>query len=202
MPQGSSVSPGWFVEVINEVIKYFKEVAAYHDDVNVFDSDPIEHVQMIRSLIERLRKHNLKGSPSKARLGATDANFLGHSIPPVGLRPYAEKVSVLVIKPMPTDVKQVRALMGSINYYRIFLRNRSKRLRSINSLFRKGVKFAFTPDMEKFMREIPAELATPPVLVSPTGTLSPTAHVRSTCTATLSLTGLAPLSNKSRREAS
>ena len=152
MPQGSSVSPGWFVEVINEVIKYFKEVAAYHDDVNVFDSDPIEHVQMIRSLIERLRKHNLKGSPSKARLGATDANFLGHFISPAGLRPNAGNVSVLIIVPMPTDVKQVRALMGSINYYRIFLRNRPKRLRSINSLFRKGVKFAFTPDMEILLR--------------------------------------------------
>ena len=96
MPQGSSGSPGWFVKVINEVIKYFKQVAAYHDDVNVFDSDPIEHVQMIRSLIERLRKHNLKGSPSKARLGATDARFLGHSISPPGFRPNAEKVSALI----------------------------------------------------------------------------------------------------------
>ena len=96
MPQGSSASPGWLVKVIIVVIKYLKQVAAYHDDVSVFDSDPIAHVQTIRSFFERLRKHNLKGSPSKARLGAIDANFLGHSVSPAGLRPNAENVSVLL----------------------------------------------------------------------------------------------------------
>ena len=66
MPQGSSDSPTWFVKVINEVIKDFKQVAAYLHDVIVFDSDPIAHVKTIRSLFKRLRKHNLKLSPSKA----------------------------------------------------------------------------------------------------------------------------------------
>ena len=73
MPQGSSGLPGWFVKVINEVIKDLNQVAAYLDDVIVFDSDPIAHVQTIHSLVERLRKHNIKFSPSKARLGATYA---------------------------------------------------------------------------------------------------------------------------------
>ena len=76
--------------------KDLKQVAAYLDDVIVFDSDPIEHVQMIRSLFERLRKRKLKLAPSKARLGATDANFLGHSISPAGLRPNVEEVSALI----------------------------------------------------------------------------------------------------------
>ena len=63
MPQGSSASPGWFVKVINEVIKDLKQVAAYLDDVIVCDSDPIARVQTNRSLFERLRKHNLKFPP-------------------------------------------------------------------------------------------------------------------------------------------
>ena len=95
-------------------------MAAYLDDVVVFDSDPVAHVRTIRSLFERFRKHNLKLSPSKARLGATDANFLGHSISPAGLRPNAEKVSALTNMLMPTDVKQVRALMGGVNYITAF----------------------------------------------------------------------------------
>ena len=66
MPRGSSASLGWFVKVINEVIRGLKQVAACLDDVNVFDSDPIAHVQMIRSLFEHRRKYNLKLSPGKA----------------------------------------------------------------------------------------------------------------------------------------
>ena len=68
MPRGSSASPGWFVKVINEVTKGLEQVAAYLDDVIVFDSDPSTHVETIRALFERLRKHNLKLSPSKFRL--------------------------------------------------------------------------------------------------------------------------------------
>ena len=41
MPQGISSSSGWFVKVINEVIKGLKQVVAYLDNVIVFDSDPI-----------------------------------------------------------------------------------------------------------------------------------------------------------------
>ena len=40
LPKGSSASPGWFVRVINEVAKGLEQVAAYLDDVIVFDSDP------------------------------------------------------------------------------------------------------------------------------------------------------------------
>ena len=69
--------------------------------------------------------------------------------------------------PMPKDVKQVRAMMGGINYYRICLPALSKRLRPVNSLLHKGVKFLFTPDMEKLVREILEELATSPILVFP-----------------------------------
>ena len=45
MPQGSSASPGWFVKVISEAAKGLKQVAAYLDDVIVFDSDPSTHVK-------------------------------------------------------------------------------------------------------------------------------------------------------------
>ena len=51
MPQGSSGAPGWFVKVINEAIKSLATVAAYLDDVIVFDPDPSAHVLTILSLI-------------------------------------------------------------------------------------------------------------------------------------------------------
>ena len=93
MPQGSSTSPGFFVKVINKVIMGLTQEEAYLDHVIVFDSDPVAHVRTIRSLFKRLRNHNLKLSPLKARLGATDANFLGHSISLAGLCINSKNVS-------------------------------------------------------------------------------------------------------------
>ena len=166
MPQDSSASPGRFVKVTNEVIKGLELVAAYLDGVIVFDSDPA-HVKTMRVLFEYLRKHSLELSPSMARFGARDAEFLGHSILPVGVRPSEEQVSALIKMPMPRDLKQVRALLGGVGYYRKFLHDLSKRIRPITSLVRKGVKFEFTPTMEVIVREFLAELAASPILVSP-----------------------------------
>ena len=78
--------------VVNKVTKRLEEVAAYLDDVIVSDSDPTAHVKTVRALFKRLRKHNLKLSPSKARLGDTGADFMGHSISPAGVRQNAEMV--------------------------------------------------------------------------------------------------------------
>ena len=86
MPQGSSGVPGWFVKVINEAIKSLATVAAYLDDVIVFDPDPSAHVLTITRLFKQLRKHNLKLSPSKAKIGATNADLQGTGDTMTGVR--------------------------------------------------------------------------------------------------------------------
>ena len=145
MPQGRNASPGWF-KVINEVMKNLEQVAAYLDDVIVFDSDPTVHVKTMRALFEHLRKHNLKLSASKVRLGATDADFLGHSISPAGVRPNAENMSALIKMSMPQDLKQVRGLLGGVGYHRKLLRNLPKQIRPITSLLREEGKFELAHD--------------------------------------------------------
>ena len=167
MPQGSSASPGWFVKVINEVIKDLERVAAYFDDVIVFDPDPASHVDNIRALFQRLRKHNLKLSPAKAKLGATNADFLGHAISSAGVSPYADTVAALTKIPMPTNVKQLRSLLGGIGYYRKVIANMFTLLRPVNALLKQGVKFIFTPAMEAIIQQLFHDLATPPILVNP-----------------------------------
>ena len=82
--------------------------------------------------------------------------------------------------PMPTDVKQVRALMGGINYYRKLLPDLSNGLRPINSLLRKGVKFAFTFAMENWCEKSWRSLRLRRFWFSPIGTPLLTAHVLST----------------------
>ena len=167
MPQGISASPDWFVKVISEVTKGLGQVAVYLNDVIGFDSGPSTHIKTIRALFERLCKHNLKLSLSKARLGATDADFLGHSISPAGVRSNADKVSALNLVPMPRDLKHLRSLLGGLSYYRKFLPDMSKRIRPITALLKKGVKFSFTPSMEANVRDMLAEIAAPLVLVFP-----------------------------------
>lgn len=98
VPQSiNSPSPGWF-------IKGLEHVAVYLDSVIVFVSSPTADAETIRSLFERLDKHNIKLFPPKDCLGATDTDFMGHSFSPASMRPAAEKVSALITMPMTRDL--------------------------------------------------------------------------------------------------
>ncbi|CAB1100851.1 unnamed protein product [Ectocarpus sp. CCAP 1310/34] len=167
MPQGSAAAPGWYCKVVNEVIKNLRGVASYLDDLIVFDATLAAHVATIRSLFERLRTHNLKLTPPNATIGATEAEFLGHTISPDGVRPNGDKVIALTKMPMPIDTKQLRALLGGLSNYRKFLPQMAKRVRPLTTLLKKNVKFEFTDSMESAVRQLLAELASPPVLVYP-----------------------------------
>ena len=114
-----------------------------------------------------MRKHTLKLSPSNAKIGATDADFLCHTIPPAGIRPNANKVPELMKMPMRLHRKQLRSLLGGLSYYRKFLADMAKRIRSITSLLTQGVKFVLTPSMETIVRTLLEELLASPVSVFP-----------------------------------
>ena len=159
MPQASSAAPGWFVKVINEVIKGLANVAAYLDDVIVFDPDLSTHVLNMKELFKQLRNHSLELSLSKAKIGATDAVLLGHTISPAGNRPNAPKVAALKSMPMTKGLKQLRSLLGDLSYYSKSLAEMAKRMRPITSLLKQGVKYLFTPAMEVIVRKLLEELS-------------------------------------------
>ncbi|CAB1114482.1 unnamed protein product [Ectocarpus sp. CCAP 1310/34] len=167
MPQGANASPSWFVKVINRVVHGLERVLAYLDDVICFDEEPLGHVLNLIEFFKRLRQYNLKLSAGKARVGATHANFLGHTISPAGVSPDGVKVRALTHMPPPTNVKQLRSLLGGLSYYRKFLKNLATKVRPLNSLLKQGVPFKYTPGMVMVVKTLLSELARPPILVFP-----------------------------------
>ncbi|CAB1119757.1 unnamed protein product [Ectocarpus sp. CCAP 1310/34] len=167
MPQGANASPSWFVKVINRVVHGLERVLAYLDDVICFDEEPLGHVLNLIEFFKRLRQYNLKLSPGKGRVGATHANFLGHTISPAGVSPDGVKVRALTHMPPPTNVTQLRSLLGGLSYYRKFLKNLATKVRPLNSLLKQGVPFKYTPGMVEVVKTLLSELARPPILVFP-----------------------------------
>ena len=49
MPKGSNEAPGWFVKIVNEVIKGLERVAAYLVNIVVYDPEPAAHTDNIRA---------------------------------------------------------------------------------------------------------------------------------------------------------
>ena len=154
VPQGNSAAPGWFVKVINEVIKGLVNVAAYLDDVIVLDPDPSAHVLTITGLFRQCGNT----APSSRRRGR-------RSVPPTRI------FSVTPSPPWvfgPTPVKSLplrkcRCLQTSRNYGPFVTvypttgnvwQTVDKRIWLITSLLKQGVKFVFTPSMKTIVRTL------------------------------------------------
>ena len=154
MPQGASGAPAWFVSV-------------YLDHAIGSDDCPLHHVTTLAVFFARLRLHQLKLSPDKFRIGAARVDLLGHIIARDGVRPNDDRVAALTRMPTPTDIKQLRSLLGGLSYYRKFLPNMARLIRPITALLKKGAAFNFTSAMKDTVRALLAELAAPPILVFP-----------------------------------
>ena len=79
-----------------------ERVVAYLDDTIVFDPDPTDHIADMQAH-GRLRKHHLKLSLSKAKISATTADFLGHTISAGGYIPNFDKIAAHTRIPMSTQ---------------------------------------------------------------------------------------------------
>ena len=139
----------------------------YLDDAIGSGDCPIHHVATLATFFTRLRLHKLKLSLNKSRIGAARVDVLGHVISTDGVRPNDDRVAALTRMPMPTDIKQLRSLLGGLSYYRKFLPNMARHIRPITAFLKKDVAFDFTSTMEDTVRALLAELAAPPVLVFP-----------------------------------
>ena len=167
MPQGAAGAPAWFVSVMRLVTAGLANIRMYLDDAIGSDDCPIYHVATLATFFSRLRLHKLKLFPDKSRIRVARVNFWGHVISADGVRPNDDRVAALMRMPMPTDIKQLRSLLGGLSYYRKFQPNMACRVRPITALLKKGAAFDFTFTMEDTVRALLAELAAPQVLVFP-----------------------------------
>ena len=167
MPQGAAGALAWLVSVMSFVTAGLDNIRIYLDDATGSNDCPLHHVATLATFFARLRLHKLKLSPDKSRIGAARVDFLGHIISADGVRPNDGRVAALTRMPMPTDIKQLRSLLGGLSYYRKFLPNMARHIRPITALLKKGAAFDFTSAMEDTVRALLAELAAPPILVFP-----------------------------------
>jgi hypothetical protein len=71
-----------------------------------------------------------------------------------GIKPQTKKVEAIQAFKPPTTVKQVRSLLGFLNYYKNFIPRRSELLAPITNLTKKKTKFLWSDECETNLRII------------------------------------------------
>lgn len=123
MPFGLRNAAQTFQRLIHEALRGLPFVFAYLDDILIASSNPEEHRQHIKIVLQRLRDFCLTINPSKCEFGISEVKFLGHLVTPNGIKPLPNKIDAIMRFPKPTIAQQMKKFLATVNFYRKFLPN-------------------------------------------------------------------------------
>ena len=169
-PQGLNSSPMAFQNLAFKILNLIDEknkVFAYIDDILVTGSTWTEHARILGKTLQAIRSANLKLNGAKCKFAQEEATFLGYQLSSKGVSIAPKHVKAISTWPTPRTPKQVRSLLGVINYYRSWLPSRGDLVRPLTRLTRKNVKFEWSEDCESALQEIKRVLSSKPVLRYP-----------------------------------
>ena len=143
LPMGLVSAPGAFqnlMELIFAGLSY--EVAlVYLDDVVFFGRDFKEPLKRLELVLQRLSENGLKINRSKCNFFQKRVSFLGHIISESGVVVDPEKIRAVEKMKEPSILKDVRAFLGLVGYYRKFIPGFGKTAEPLYRLLNKSNKF-------------------------------------------------------------
>lgn len=170
MPFGLCNAPSTFQRLMYCVLSGLTNESCYVylDDIIVFSKNDVnEHIQRLRDVFDRLRKNNLKLKPSKCRFIEKEVSYLVHLLTQEGAKPDRAKTEAICTYPVPRNVKDIRAFLGLVGFYRRFIKNFSKIAKPITKLLQKEEPFLWNQDTTTAFEELRTALFKSPVLAFP-----------------------------------
>ena len=171
MPFGLTNASTAFMDLMNRVFSPYldKFVIVFIDDIVVYSSDPEEHAEHLRTVLQILRERQLYSKLSKCQFWLDKVAFLGHVISAEGISVDPQKIEAIVNWKPPTNVSEVRSFLGLAGYYRKFVEGFSKIATPLTNLLKKDHKFEWSDTCQHSFEELRQRLKTTPVLVLPSG---------------------------------
>ena len=169
MPFGVSVAPGIYQRLMEKVLDGLPFAYCYIDDILVASRDIDSHVKHLTIVFERLKAANLKLKLQKCQFGLEKLTYLGHTLSANGLEPDTKKVQALLEykKRIPSNVQEVRRLLGAVVYYKRFIPRFSDIASCLINLTRANVTFYWTSECQHAFETLIDKLVTAPVLALP-----------------------------------
>lgn len=154
LPYGIVPATGIFQRIIEDLFCDLDGVAAFVDDIVVTGESEEEHLKNLDLVFRRLREAGLTVKQSKCEFYKPFIKFLGHKITENGLEKTDDKIQAILELRTPTDVKEVRALMGLVNYYARYIPDMATVMCPIYELTRKEKRFSWTQECDEALNKI------------------------------------------------
>ncbi|KII67355.1 Transposon Ty3-I Gag-Pol polyprotein [Thelohanellus kitauei] len=117
MPFGISSSPGIFQRFMEGVIRDIPGVSVFLDDIIISGKDVGQNLERVEMVLQRLSDRNIKTKTKKCKFIQDRVKYLGYVIDKEGIHLCKENLDAIKSLPSPTNSKELKSLLGSLNYY-------------------------------------------------------------------------------------
>ena len=135
LPMGASCAPDVFQEKMNNLFNELEFVKVYIDDLLVITSGSFDdHLEKLEIVLNRLREKGFQLNAAKSKFCALEIDYLGYTLTREGIVPQAKKVAAILALEPPRNVKQLRRVLGIIQFYRDLWEKRTDLLSPLTDL--------------------------------------------------------------------
>ena len=151
MPYGLTNAPSCFQRVVQLMMRgmTWKQILAFLDDIIVLGKFFRDHLNNIRNVLLRFRKHNLKLKPKKCVFFQKQVVFLGKLVNEEGVSVNPENVEKVKKWPIPTSVNEVEKFLGFVNYHRDHIKDYANISQCLYSLTGPKAEFVWEEKHQK-----------------------------------------------------
>ena len=131
----------------------------YMDDIGSAVKNFDALIPSLRKIFECIRTSGPKLSPNKCTFATQKVKFLGKIITPEGIQPESKRIErfLKTIK-LPRTPKQVKRLVGFVQFWRDFIPNLGDKLMPFYKLLRKDIEPVLTEEHEKHLEIVKTDL--------------------------------------------
>ena len=124
-----------------------------------------EHRRNLEAVLKRIQDAGLRLKKNKCVFKAPEVTYLRHRVNAQGIHPSGDKGQAILEALAPTNVIQLKAFLGLVNYYAKFLPNLSTVVGPLYTLLQKNCAWKWRHSHQQAMNEAKQLLLTPRVLV-------------------------------------
>ena len=103
---------------MDNLLQGLEHVVVYIDDILITGRTEEEHLRTLDKVLQILEKPGIHLKKEKCVFMVPSVEYLGHRISKEALQPTDDKVRAVLEAPQPTNVSELKAFLGLVNYYR------------------------------------------------------------------------------------
>ena len=160
---GLSDIPTVFQEHIDKVLE-FKTPVWLDDIICVTNGTIEEHERELLEVLTKLHEADYRASERKTELFKKELTCLGYLINQKGVKPIQDKTEAIIKFKAPTNTKELKSFLGSIQHLSKFLNNLSKKTDRMRNLLEKDVNWEWTKEINDDFEQLKKEITEAPCL--------------------------------------